>query len=163
MVVFKAQSLKGNQNVTYIFFDLGVMHTMLGIMAADIFLTTDVDFVNKGAASEMFVGLEMLKYHDCFLRPEMHYWQNMTKNSSAEVDYFISKGGKVLPIEVKASTQGSMQSLWVFLRKKNLHNAIRTSLENFDSFDYYDPDADFAQRHVDIIPLYALSNLLNDM
>jgi hypothetical protein len=43
--------------------------------------------------------------------------------------------------------------------KRKLHEAIRTSLENFGQFDHYDPKNNFEQRHVDIVPLYALSNL----
>ena len=143
----------------YLFFDLGVMQTLLDIPASDILLATDMDFVNKGAASEMFAGLEMVKYHDCYQKSVMHYWQNMTKNSSAEIDYLITREGKVLPIEVKANTQGGMKSLWIFMRKRKLHEGIRTSLENFGQFDYYDPEDQFEQRHVNIIPLYALSNL----
>ena len=145
--------------VKYLFFDLGVMQTMLDIPAADILMASDVDFVNKGAASEMFAGLELQKYRDCHQKAEMHYWHNTTKGSNAEVDYLKAKNGKVLPIEVKANTQGGMQSLWIFMRKRHLHNAVRTSLENFGQFDYYDPEENFEQRHVDIVPLYALSNL----
>ena len=66
---------------------------------------------------------------------------------------------KKLFVEVKANTQGSMQSLWIFMRKRQLHEAIRTSLENFGQFDHYDPKDNFEHRHVDIVPLYALSNL----
>ncbi len=145
--------------VKYLFFDLGIMQTMLDIPSADILLASDVDFVNKGAASEMFAGLELLKYRDCFQKPEMHYWQNMTRNSSAEVDYLVAREGNVLPVEVKANTQGSMQSLWVFMRKRKLHEGIRTSLENFGQFDYFDPEDEFGKRHVKVVPLYALSNL----
>jgi hypothetical protein len=63
----------------------------------------------------------------------------------------------VLPFEVKASVQGGMKSLWDFMREKKLHQAIRCSLENFGKFDYIDTDAQGEVRHVDIIPLYALS------
>ena len=145
--------------VKYLFFDLGVMQTMLGIPAADILMASDVDFVNKGGTSEMFAGLEMKKYRDNFQKPEMHYWQNTVKGSHAEVDYLSVRNGKVLPVEVKANTQGGMQSLWIFMRKRKLHEAVRTSLENFGRFDYYDPEDQFEQRHVDIVPLYALSCL----
>ena len=145
--------------VKYLFFDLGVMQTMLGTPPSDILLTPAVDFVNKGGTSEMFAGLEMQKYQACSKKAELHYWQNMSKNSSAEVDYITVQNGRILPVEVKASTQGSMQSLWIFMRKRRLHSAIRTSLENFGQLDYYDPEDNFEQRHVDIIPLYALSNL----
>ena len=42
----------------------------------------------------------------------------------------------VLPIEVKAGTQGGMKSLWIFMREKHLTEAVRCSLENFGSFEY---------------------------
>lgn len=107
----------------------------------------------------MFAGLEMIKYRDCLQKPEMHYWENTAKGSNAEVDYLRVRNGQVLPVEVKANTQGSMQCLWVFMRMRKLHDAIRTSLENFGQFNYDDPKDNFERRHVDIIPLYALSNL----
>ena len=145
--------------VKYLFFDLGVMQTMLNIPAGDILMATEVDFVNKGGASEMFAGLEMMKYGDCFMKPDLHYWQNHVRNSQAEVDYLKVSNGKILPIEVKASTQGSMQSLWIFMRKRRIFDGIRTSLENFGHLSYYDKLDDNAERHVNIVPLYALSNL----
>jgi predicted AAA+ superfamily ATPase len=149
-----------NANFTkYLFFDLGIMQTMLGIPATDVLMASEVDFVNKGGSSEMFAGLEMQKYSDCFIKSEMHYWENQSKGSQAEIDYVGVRNSIVLPIEVKAGTQGSMQSLWIFMRGHKLHDAIRTSLENFGHFYYYDSEADQAERHVDIVPLYALSNL----
>lgn len=143
----------------YLFLDLGLMQTMLNIQAAEVLLASEVDFVNKGAASEMFAGLELMKAHDCFQKAEMYYWQNLNRGANAEIDYLEAKEGKVLPIEVKASARGSMQSLWLFMRKKNLHHAIRTSLENFGRFEYVDKEADNEVRQVDVIPLYALSNV----
>ncbi len=149
-----------NDNHTkYLFFDLGVMLTLLDIPAADILLASEVDLVNKGGASEMFAGLEMKKYRDSLLKPELHYWVNMNRGSNAEVDYLRVCNGQVLPVEVKANTQGGMQSLWIFMRLRKLHEAIRTSLENFGRFHYDDPKDNYERRIVDIVPLYALSNL----
>lgn len=149
-----------NCNYTkYLFLDLGLMQTMLGTPAANVLLSSDVDFVNKGAASEMFAGLELVKSHDCFQKAEMYYWQNLSRGTNAEIDYLVVKDGIVVPIEVKASTRGSMQSLWLFMRKKGLHRAIRTSLENFGEFEYVDKESQDEVRHVDVVPLYALSNL----
>lgn len=145
--------------VKYLFFDLGVMQAMLDIPAADTLLASEIDFVNKGSASELFAGLELIKYQDCYKKADIHYWQNMTKNSQAEVDYLKVRDGIVLPIEVKANKQGSMQSLWVFMRKRDAHDAIRTSLENFGQIYYYDTEDNDKERHVDIVPLYALSNV----
>ena len=89
----------------------------------------------------------------------MHYWENHEKGSQAEVDYVTVRDNTILPVEVKANTKGSMQSLWIFMRGRRLHDAVRTSLENFGHFYYYDTKAENAERHVDIVPLYALSNL----
>ena len=60
---------------------------------------------------------------------------------------------------ISATTRGSMQSLWLFMRKKALHHAVRTSLENFGEFEYVDKESQDAIRHVDVFPLYAMSNL----
>lgn len=154
--------LGAEENVSYtkyLFLDLGLMMTLLSIPAADILLATETELVNRGPASEMFAGLELLKYQDCFIRPELYYWQNMSKNGNAEVDYLLGHRGKVLPMEVKANTKGSMQSLWLFMRKKHLASAVRASLENFSSFEYRDKEDSDALRHVSVFPLYALSNI----
>lgn len=151
---------EANTNLSkYLFFDLGVMQTMLNLPAAQILMASELDFVNKGGASEMFAGLELLKYDSHLSKAELYYWHRPDRKSQAEVDYVIAHNGKVLPIEVKASTQGGMQSLWRFLRDHKLKHAVRTSLENFGQFFYYDKEAEGAERQVEIIPLYALSNL----
>lgn len=145
--------------IKYLFFDTGVMQTLLGMSASDILTSTEVELVNKGGMSEMFAGLELIKYQDCFIKPDIYYWQNTNKNSQAEVDYVFAHRGMVFPIEVKSGRQGSMQSLWIFMRQHHLHDAMRCSLEPFGEFVYYDPKDNDFQRHVEIIPLYAISNI----
>ena len=145
--------------IKYLFLDTGLLLTLLNIPAANILLASDVDLVNKGAITEVLAGLELMKYKDCFQKAEMYYWQRHSKNGNAEIDYLEAFNATVLPIEVKASTQGAMQSLYFFMREKHLSNAVRTSLENFGHFDYSDPLDSQAIRHIDVYPLYALSNL----
>jgi predicted AAA+ superfamily ATPase len=137
--------------IKYLFLDLGLMQTMLSLPANDILLASDVDFVNKGAASEMFAGLELLKAHDCFVKAEMFYWQNTDKGTSGEIDYLTVIDGHIIPVEVKAGTQGKMQSLYNFMPKHSSAFGIRTSLENVSSYIHND-------CHVKTIPLYALSS-----
>ncbi|MBR3558665.1 MAG: hypothetical protein IKN78_07315, partial [Bacteroidales bacterium] len=48
---------------------------------------------------------------------------------------------------------------WIFMREKNLKNAVRCSLENFGAFDYEDKEAGGVLRHVQICPLYAISQM----
>ncbi len=143
--------------VKYLFLDTGLLLTLLNIPAADILMASDVDLVNNGAITEVLAGLEMLKYKDCFQKAELYYWQHHSKNGNAEVDYLEARNANVLPVEVKASTQGAMQSLYFFMREKHLRSAVRTSLENFGTFDYADQKDNNAVRHIEICPLYALS------
>lgn len=144
----------------YLFLDTGLMLALLSVTPGNILLSTDTDLVNRGALSEVFVGLEMLKYHNCFSRPELHYWQNNSRNGNAEVDYLIAHAGKVIPVEVKAGTRGSMQSLYLFMRKKHLTTAHRLSMENFAHFTYTDPEDGNAVRHIHVVPLHSVSHLL---
>lgn len=137
--------------IKYLFLDLGLMQTLLGLPAEDILLASEVDFVNKGAASEMFVGLELLKAYDCFVKAEMFYWQNTDKGTQSEIDYLTVIGGKIIPIEVKANTQGKMQSLHLFMEKHGSAYGIRTSLENISSYTH--------NNHlIKVVPIYALSH-----
>lgn len=125
-------------------------------------LTSNItDLVNKGPMAEMLAGLELLHYRTPNICHEMYYWQRHAKNSQAEVDYISSYRQTVLPIEVKAETQGGMKSLWMFMREKKFINAIRSSLENFGAFDYEDPEVRGVIRHVQICPLYAISQMVS--
>ena len=146
--------------------DTGLLLRLLNMTTGDIsklteqILTSDVtDLVNKGPMAEMLAGLELLHYRTPNIRHEIYYWQRQAKNSQAEVDYISSYRQTVLPIEVKAEKQGGMKSLWIFLRERKLTNAIRCSLENFGAFDYHDPEVSGAVRHVQICPLYAISQM----
>ena len=140
----------------YLFLDTGLLLSTLSVSAKEIFLASDTELVNKGAVSEVFAGLEFLKHGDCFLRGELHDWQTASRNGNAEVDYLLQKEGRVLPVEVKAGASGSMQSLWLFMRKKKLREALRCSLENFGTIEHIDKDDGDAVRRVRIVPLYAL-------
>ena len=149
----------------YLFLDSGLLLAILhldGQLGHDliklIMTATPQDLINKGSITEMVAGLEISRYKSPVMRPRLFYWEK-TGNSIAEIDYLSIRSMKVLPIEIKAGTQGGMKSLWIFMREKHLDNAVRCSLENFGAFDYIDHDDDNAIRHVDICPLYALSQL----
>ena len=125
-------------------------YIVLGVAFGQMFTLLDADF---GFRCRFWANFSIFRYGFWVL------FVSTSKSSQAEVDYVIAHRGMVLPVEIKASRQGSMQSLWIFMRQHNLHDAIRSSLEPFGEFVYYDPKAGDAERHVDIIPLYALSNI----
>lgn len=116
--------------------DSGLMLRLLNMTLGNIsemtthILTSGVsDLVNKGPMAEMIVGLELLHYLSPNIRHDLYYWVRQAKNSLAEIDYVTSRGLAVLPIEVKAGTQGGMKSLWYFMREKHLTEAVRCSLD----------------------------------
>lgn len=118
---------------------------------------SEADLVNKGSLAELSVGLELLKASNVRHRYELHYWENLSNGTTSEVDYVIPYDMKVLPIEVKSGTSGKMKSLRLFMQKKDISKAVRTSLENFNILSYEDKDS---PREIDIIPIYAIGNLL---
>lgn len=147
--------------------DTGLMLRLLNMtmgdtsaITAQILTATAADLVNKGPMAEMLAGLELLHYLTPNLHHDLYYWVRQAKNSTAEIDYLLSRDMKVLPFEVKAGVQGGMKSLWDFMREKKLDQAVRCSLENFGKFDYIDAEAEGAVRHVDVYPLYALSQFV---
>ena len=147
--------------------DTGLMLRLLNMTMGDtsaiiaqILTATAADLVNKGPMAEMLAGLELLHYLTPNLHHDLYYWVRQAKNSTAEIDYLLSRDMKVLPFEVKAGVQGGMKSLWDFMREKKLDQAVRCSLENFGKFDYIDAEAEGAVRHVEVYPLYALSQFV---
>lgn len=153
------------KNMKILLLDSGLLLSVLqleGNLAqhlVDLIMTgSPRDLVNKGGLVEMVAGLELLRNKPCVQRQKMFYWEK-SGNSIAEIDYLDTFHLKVTPIEIKSGTQGGMKSLWQFMREKRLTEAIRCSFENFGEFTYTDPQADNAERHITIIPLYALDNL----
>ena len=147
-------------------FDSGILLRLLSMslgsiqqITEEILTASEADLVNKGKISEMIAGLEIFKNMPNTMRHELYYWVREEKNSQSEVDYLEPYNGQVLPIEIKAETQGGMKSLWTLMRMRELDYAIRCSLEDFGQFDYTDKLADYAVRHVDIYPLYAISQM----
>ena len=147
--------------------DTGLMLRLLNMtmgdtsaITAQILTATAADLVNKGPMAEMLAGLELLHYLTPNLHHDLYYWVRQAKNATAEIDYLLSRDMKVLPFEVKAGVQGGMKSLWDFMREKKLDQAVRCSLENFGKFDYVDAEAEGAIRHVEVYPLYALSQFV---
>ncbi len=54
-----------------------------------------------------------------------HCWIRQKRGSSAEVDYVISVGEAIVPVEVKAGKTGVLESMHVFLRDKGREFGLR--------------------------------------
>jgi predicted AAA+ superfamily ATPase len=131
-------------------YDTGIFQRLMNLDLTDFLLSTKFDIINKGNLAEQYVGLELMKSESCYQNPSLYYWHREAKNSNAEVDYVVSNSGEILPIEVKAGTKGSMQSLFLFLKEKKLSKGIRISNENFSTYE-----------NIEVYPLYAVENIKN--
>lgn len=138
--------------------DLGSIRQQTELIVAG----TAEDLVNKGGLAEMVLGWEMIKYNNPRSQHDLYYWENMAEGTCSEVDYIMARDLKVVPIECKAGISGKMKSLHLFMRQKHLTDAIRCSLENFATIGTLDKQDDNIERRIQIIPLYAVSNLFND-
>lgn len=47
-------------------------------------------------------------------RPQLVYWLREGRNANAEVDYVVSSGPNIFPVEVKAGRSGTLRSLQQF-------------------------------------------------
>lgn len=128
--------------------DTGLCQRLLGLELGPELLRSTADLVNKGGLAELSAGLSLIASRDAKFPPQLHYWQRESRSGNAEVDYVVAFGSRIVPVEVKAGTKGSMQSLRLFLAEKRLPFGVRMSLENFGSL----PD-------VRILPLYAAHRL----
>jgi len=108
-----------------LFLDVGLMTTALGLRFLDYEQARDVTLVNAGAVCEQAVGQHLLFSQALFHPPELHYWVREQRNSAAEVDFVISEGSAILPVEVKAGKTGTLKSLHLFMREKKRSLAIR--------------------------------------
>lgn len=150
----------------YIYLDNGLLLRILDLdlggarqLTEMIIAGTAEDLVNKGGLAEMVLGWELVKNNNPRTQHELYYWESTAEGTRSEVDYIIARDLKVLPIECKAETTGKMKSLYEFMRQKHLTEAIRCSLENFSELTYKDKKDQDTVRHVQIIPLFAISNL----
>lgn len=150
----------------YIYLDSGLLLRILDLdfggarqLTEMIIAGTSEDLVNKGGLAEMVLGWELVKYNNPRMQHDLFYWENTAEGTRSEVDYIIARDLKVLPIECKAGTSGKMKSMYEFMHQKHLAEAIRSSLENFSELEHIDKKDQDAVRHVQIVPLFAISNL----
>jgi predicted AAA+ superfamily ATPase len=108
-----------------LFLDCGLANRLSGLplVPADGLLT-----VNEGALAEQFAGQELLGSGLPFEDARLFYWHREARNANAEVDYVISAGAEVLPVEVKSAAGGALRSVFQFLKEKGRERAIRLYL-----------------------------------
>lgn len=115
-IPLKAESDPGRFKA--LFLDIGLAQRIMGADVKPWLLNPTTAIGNAGAATEAFVGQELLAYSQPWSREELYYWHREARASNAEVDYLLPVEGVVIPVEVKSGATGRLRSLRAFLDEK---------------------------------------------
>lgn len=135
-----------------IYLDVALCQVILGTDVSIWFLDPLKGFENRGEIAEAFVGQELISCASPNTKAELHFWKRQEKNSTAEIDYLIQRGEKILPIEVKSGHGSALRSLHLFL---DTHPKIPFGIR-FSARDYSIKD------QLDSRPLYSVSTLMHE-
>ena len=72
-----------------------------------------------------------------------YFWRN--DKGTAEIDFIVTKEGKIIPIEVKSSNNTHSKSLDTYIKKYKSEYSIRISTKNFGF-----------ENNIKSVPLYAV-------
>ena len=111
-----------------IYLDIGLLNRMFGIDLTSIRNMDERELVNEGPLAEQFIGQHLFYKIDLKEPPGLFYWLREKKQTNAEVDYVISQGNLVVPIEVKSGKSGTMKSLLQFVYLKKIQMGVRFDL-----------------------------------
>jgi len=138
-----------------LFLDVGLLNKACGLSFIDIDEAEDITLVNAGAVCEQFVGQHLLFFGEPCDEPELYYWTREKRQASSEVDYLLSIGTSIIPVEVKSGKTGTLKSLNVFLQEKNLDFALRfnADLPSYHPADFSLPGVS-GLFHLLSLPLY---------
>jgi predicted AAA+ superfamily ATPase len=107
-----------------LYLDVGLTCAALRLNVLDL-NKKDLTLINNGAIAEQFIGQHLLYSGPFYETPALHYWVREAKSAAAEIDYLITSGQEIVPIEIKAGTTGSLKSLHQFLKEKQRGFGLR--------------------------------------
>lgn len=133
--------------------DVALTQTILGLQLKEWVLDPIAACANKGEIAESFVGQELLAYSPPQQKRQLYYWHRLERSSQAEIDYVISAGTDIIPIEVKSGKGSSLKSMQLFLESHpQTPHGIRCSTHNYS-----------IHKNLHSYPLYAIAKImLND-
>ena len=111
-----------------LFLDIGLMNRICGLDWLAISALDDRQLINEGAMAEQFIGQHLFYFRGLSDPPELCYWLRQQKSANAEVDYVISQGDLITPVEVKAGKSGTLKSMLQFVYSKNARIGVRFDL-----------------------------------
>jgi uncharacterized protein len=116
----------------------------------------DLTLINSGAIAEQFVGQHLLYRGPFFTAPSLYYWAREGKSAAAEIDYLLTCGQEIVPVEIKAGTTGSLKSLHQFIKEKQRGFGLRFNADIPSLLNASTISGDTTSIHFDLLslPLY---------
>jgi predicted AAA+ superfamily ATPase len=145
-----------------ILLDVGLSSATLDLKLSTLEDIEELDMVNKGGIAEQAVGQLLRTIDACNVEPALYYWVRHEPGSDAEIDYIIQHSTRVVPIEVKAGSTGSLKSLHMFMKLKELKTALRiySGLPRTDDINVKDPQSgQNITYQLRSIPFYLISEI----
>lgn len=105
------------------FLDTGLVNNELGIQS-EMMSFTDLSSSYKGAIIPHLITQELISLNT-FSYKKPNFWIREKKQSSSEVDLVYTYQNKVVPIEIKSGSEGSLRSLHQFVERSNHSYAVR--------------------------------------
>lgn len=110
--------------------DVGLLSCMVRLNQSVLLNGNELFKEFKGALTEQYV-LQQLKTSK---RIDTYYWTN--NRGSAEIDFLIDTGEKIIPVEVKAETNLKAKSLKSYYEKFNPTISVRTAMADYKREDW---------------------------
>ena len=112
------------------FLDTGLINNELGIQA-EMLAFTDLNNSYKGAIIPHLITQELISLNTLNDK-KPHFWVREKKQSSSEVDLVFTYQDKVIPIEIKSGSEGTLKSLHQFVDHTNHPYAVRIYAGEFN-------------------------------
>lgn len=144
-----------------IFLDVGLCCASLGLSLDGLITIEELVLVNSGGVAEQLVGQVLRTIMPYYVEPSLYYWHREEKGSSAEIDYVVQHSNRVIPIEVKAGSTGSLKSLHLFMGLKGFPVAVRTNsdMPSQTKVEVKDHQGNLIQYTLLSLPFYLLGQL----
>jgi hypothetical protein len=100
----------GKQFKAY-YLDIGLLVRKSGVDLKTLNYLSKLTTTIQGMLAEQFVAQQLIAHSDSV----PNYWARTERGASSEIDFVIEQDDKIIPIEVKAGSSGSLKSLQYLL------------------------------------------------
>jgi predicted AAA+ superfamily ATPase len=126
--------------------DIGLLSCMVKLNQSVLLNGNELFREFKGALTEQYVLQQFITLKNL----DTYYWTN--NRGSAEIDFLIDTGEKIIPVEVKAEKNLKAKSLKSYFDKFNPSISIRTAMLDYKREDW-----------LINIPLWAIESIENEI